>query len=68
MWPAIKANAVGYGDGLSRKLSNRIQVVVGGGPCRQVGRITMDQTLVDVTSLSGRVRLGSETHPTSSTL
>lgn len=51
---------VGYGDGLHRNLSNRMPVLVGGVRCRQVGRITMDQTLVDVTPLRGRVALGDE--------
>jgi alanine racemase len=49
---------VGYGDGLRRNLSNRMEVLVGGVRCPQVGRITMDQTLVDVTELRGRVALG----------
>jgi alanine racemase len=51
---------VGYGDGLSRRLSNRLQVLVRGARCPQVGTITMDQTLVDVTALRGRVALGDE--------
>jgi alanine racemase len=51
---------VGYGDGLSRGLSNQLQVLVGGVSCAQVGRITMDQSLVDVTPLRGRVALGDE--------
>jgi alanine racemase len=49
---------VGYGDGLRRNLSNQMEVLVGGARCPQVGRITMDQTLVDVTALRGRVALG----------
>jgi len=49
---------VGYGDGLRRALSGRIHVLVGGVPCPQVGRVTMDQILVDVTALRGRVALG----------
>ncbi|MEN8161406.1 MAG: alanine racemase, partial [Myxococcota bacterium] len=49
---------VGYGDGLHRSLSNRMEVLVGGVRCRQVGTITMDQTLADVTALRGRVELG----------
>jgi len=49
---------VGYGDGLRRNLSNRMDVLVGGVRCPQVGRITMDQTLVDVTAVRGRVALG----------
>lgn len=51
---------VGYGDGLSRRLSNRMEVAIGGQRCRQVGTITMDQTLVDVSALRGRVALGDE--------
>lgn len=51
---------VGYGDGLPRRLSNAMAVLVGGVRCPQIGRITMDQTLVDVTALRGRVALGDE--------
>jgi alanine racemase len=51
---------VGYGDGLSRRLSNRFEVLVGGDRCPQVGTITMDQSLVDVTRLRGRVAIGDE--------
>ena len=51
---------VGYGDGLHRLLSHRLEVLVGGLRCRQVGRITMDQSLVDVTPLRGRVALGDD--------
>jgi alanine racemase len=49
---------VGYGDGLRRNLSNQMEVLVGGVRCPQVGRITMDQTLVDVSALRGCVALG----------
>jgi alanine racemase len=51
---------VGYGDGLARRLSNALPVLVHGLRCPQVGRITMDQCLVDVTALRGRVKLGDE--------
>ncbi len=51
---------VGYGDGLHRSLSNRMEVLVGGVRCPQVGTITMDQTLVDVTALRGQVALGDD--------
>ena len=51
---------LGYGDGLDRNLSNRFEVLVGGQRCPQVGRITMDQSLLDVTRLRGQVGLGSE--------
>jgi alanine racemase len=39
----------GYGDGYLRAGSNRARVLVGGRRCRVLGRITMDQMLVDVT-------------------
>lgn len=51
---------VGYGDGYSRRLSNTVDFLVGGRRCPQVGRITMDQCLVDVTALRGRVASGDE--------
>jgi alanine racemase len=51
---------VGYGDGLSRNLSNNLDLLVGGVRCPLVGRITMDQSLVDVTSLRGKVEAGDE--------
>jgi alanine racemase len=35
-----------------------MEVLVGGVRCPQVGRITMDQTLVDVSALRGCVALG----------
>ena len=51
---------VGYGDGLSRNLSNDLDLLVGGRRCPQVGRVTMDMILVDVTGLRGAVGLGDE--------
>ncbi len=39
----------GYGDGLPRAASNRAQVLIGGRRCPVLGRVTMDQTIVDVT-------------------
>ncbi len=51
---------VGYGDGLSRRLTNDVDVLICGMRCRQVGHITMDMSLVDVTPLRGRVSLGDE--------
>lgn len=43
--------AVGYGDGYHRMASNRGQVLVGGKRANIVGRICMDQTMVDVTDI-----------------
>lgn len=51
---------VGYADGLSRRLSNDLDLLVRGARCPQVGRITMDMSLIDVTALGGQVRLGDE--------
>ncbi|MFT4297377.1 MAG: alanine racemase [Micropruina sp.] len=39
---------VGYGDGYSRLLSNRGRVLIGGRPYPIVGRVCMDQTMVDL--------------------
>ncbi len=51
---------VGYGDGFRRRLSNNCELLVDGVRCPQVGRITMDQSMLDVTALRGRVALGDE--------
>ncbi len=51
---------VGYGDGLSRVLSNRIELLVHGVRCPQVGNITMDMSLVDVTGVRDSVGPGDE--------
>jgi alanine racemase len=51
---------LGYGDGFSQRLSNQIEMLVGGVRCAQVGRICMDQCLLDVTALNGRVAIGDE--------
>jgi len=47
--------AVGYADGLNRALSNRGAVLIGGQRAPIVGRISMDQTVVDVTGIPGVV-------------
>ncbi len=49
----------GYGDGYPRALSNRASVLVGGKRCPVVGRVTMDQTMIDVTD-APRVRVGDD--------
>ena len=51
---------VGYGDGLTRRLSGKLEVLVGGRRCRQIGRITMDQCMVDVSPLRNSVGAGDE--------
>jgi alanine racemase len=52
--------AVGYADGYQRHLSNRgAEVLVRGRRCPVLGRVTMDQIMVDVTALPG-VAAGEE--------
>jgi alanine racemase len=59
--PSLVATVpIGYGDGLSRQLSDRLEVLVRGVRCPQIGRITMDMSLVDVTALRGLVAPGDE--------
>ena len=43
----------GYGDGIPRAMSNRAQVLICGRRCPVLGRVTMDQTIVDVTDVPG---------------
>ena len=50
---------IGYGDGYTRALSNRASVLVGGRRCPVIGRVTMDQTMIDVTD-APRVRVGDD--------
>ncbi len=52
--------AVGYADGYNRGLSNRGQVLVRGRRCPVVGRVCMDNFLVDVTDVPGATA-GDET-------
>jgi alanine racemase len=49
----------GYADGLSRGLSNRGSVMVGGRKVPIVGRVCMDQTMLDVSAIPD-VRVGDE--------
>jgi alanine racemase len=39
---------LGYGDGYSRLLSNKAEVLIGGRRCRVVGNVCMDQTMVSI--------------------
>ncbi len=51
--------AVGYGDGLDRKLGNRFSLLVRGQRAPLVGRISMDQAVLDITGIDG-VKAGDE--------
>jgi alanine racemase len=48
----------GYGDGIARSSSGRAQVLIGGRRCPALGRVTMDQTIVDITDVPGEVSCG----------
>ncbi len=50
---------IGYNDGYLRAFSNKAFVLIGGQRCRVLGRVTMDQVVVDVTH-AGNVRPGNE--------
>jgi alanine racemase len=50
---------IGYADGYGRILSNRASVLVKGEKAPVVGKITMDQTMVDVGHIKG-VEIGDE--------
>jgi alanine racemase len=51
--------AVGYADGLDRRLGNRFSLLVHGARTPLVGRVSMDQAVVDVTAIPG-VEAGDE--------
>ena len=50
---------IGYSDGYLRSLSNKSSVLVHGQRCPILGRVTMDQIVVDVSKVPG-VKLGQE--------
>jgi alanine racemase len=43
---------IGYADGVPRRLSNQMQVLIRGQRVPQIGAITMDQIMLDVSSIS----------------
>jgi len=51
---------IGYADGYTRLLSNKGKVLINGQLAPIVGRICMDQCMVDVTDLEGEVKVGDE--------
>jgi alanine racemase len=48
----------GYGDGIARASSNRGFVLIHGKRCPILGRVCMDQTIVDITDVPKEVRCG----------
>lgn len=55
----IATIAIGYGDGYSRRLSNKFHVLVNGEYAPIVGNICMDQTMIDITGIEN-VEIGSD--------
>ncbi|MCM1184707.1 MAG: alanine racemase [Roseburia sp.] len=49
---------LGYGDGYPRSLSNTGDVLVNGQRAPILGRVCMDQLMIDVTDVSGAVNVG----------
>ncbi len=47
----IAVVSIGYADGVVRNLSNKLQVIVQGRLVKQIGAITMDQLMIDVSEL-----------------
>ncbi|WP_373533899.1 alanine racemase [Microcoleus sp.] len=47
----IAVVGIGYADGIPRNLSNKIQVLVRGKFVPQIGAVTMDQLMLDVTDI-----------------
>jgi alanine racemase len=45
--------ATGYADGLDRRLGNRFSLLVRGARAPLVGRVSMDQAVLDVTEIPG---------------
>lgn len=50
---------IGYADGYERNLSNKAEVLVRGQRASVIGKVTMDQTMIDVGHIRG-VKLGDE--------
>ena len=51
---------IGYGDGYPRSLSNKGYVLINGQKAPILGRVCMDQFMVDITDITGNVQTGSE--------
>lgn len=49
---------IGYGDGYPRSLSNRGYVLIKGQRAQILGRVCMDQFMIDVTDISAPVHVG----------
>ena len=49
---------IGYADGLSRRLSNGFELIIGGKRCPIIGNICMDMCMVDTTDMETRPEVG----------
>ncbi len=49
---------IGYGDGYPRSLSNKGYVLIKGQKASVVGRVCMDQLMIDVTEIKGEIKTG----------
>lgn len=47
----IATVSIGYGDGYPRSINKNQKVIINGKYCKIVGRVTMDQLMVDVTNV-----------------
>lgn len=56
----IATISIGYADGYSRLLSNKGRIILDGEYAPVVGRICMDQCMVDVSNLKNEVHVGDE--------
>jgi alanine racemase len=55
----IATVSAGYADGYPRALSGKIYILIGGKKAPVIGRVCMDQMLVDVTDIPD-VKMGDE--------
>lgn len=56
----IATVSIGYGDGYPRALSNKGRVLIGSQSYRIIGRICMDQLMVDITDAVDEIKQGDE--------
>jgi alanine racemase len=56
----IATVSIGYGDGYPRALSNKGRVLIGSQAYPIIGRICMDQLMVDITDAEDEIKQGDE--------
>ena len=56
----IATMPIGYADGVCAVLTNKLKVLVNGQIAPVVGKICMDQCIVDITDIQGDVEVGDE--------